>query len=123
MDEMPDVGELEKDFTQEDEDDDMDEEVMPNPKKRMKPVLVKSPPRDQMSQNKEFPSITTSMPPKVEVDLSGIKTGAHVKSKAFGRGTIKSTKESLMLVAFGNQEKTFEYPEAFEHGFLAMDGK
>lgn len=57
----------------------------------------------------------------VKVDTSKIKAGVVVTHKAFGAGRVKGIDGSLIIVAFKGEDKTFQYPGAFEQGFLKLD--
>jgi hypothetical protein len=57
---------------------------------------------------------------KLKVDVSDIKTGSVVKHQAFGDGTVIAIKEGRIIIAFGNAEKMFQFPQAFEYGFLKL---
>ena len=51
--------------------------------------------------------------------LEWVKVSASVIHKAFGQGTIVQIDGNHIGVAFGNEIKTFVYPDAFKNGFLA----
>lgn len=59
--------------------------------------------------------------PKYEVDLSKVKAGAVVKHKAFGRGQVKGIDGTIIVVSFNGADKKFQFPSAFEDGFLTLD--
>ncbi len=65
--------------------------------------------------NIEKPS--TKREPKV--DLSWVKIGCAVHHKTFGEGTVIEINNGKVTVAFGKAEKKFQYPFAFENGFLS----
>jgi len=52
------------------------------------------------------------------IDTSDILPGDHVVHKAFGQGTITEIKNGMLLVSFAGLEKKFQFPGAFQHGFL-----
>ena len=59
--------------------------------------------------------------PKTKVlDLSGVKVGAIVTHKAFGKGTIISLSGEYVTVDFENVQKSFQFPNAFIQGFLSI---
>lgn len=126
FDDMPDVEISESDFS-DDEDDDVVEDISvektkPAQKTRNGPVITKAAPSVQIAQPKPSPSITTPpSPPKAKIDLSGVKVGTHVKHKTFGDGTIVTFERDLILVSFGKEEKKFQFPQAFENGFLQTE--
>ena len=50
-----------------------------------------------------------------------IKIGDTVSHKSFGKGTITRFDGKQLEIKFGNQIKTFIYPDAFNKGFLTQD--
>lgn len=58
--------------------------------------------------------------PKSELDLSGATVGAAVRHKLFGAGEIIAISDKIVAVKFGTKEKNFEFPNAFENGFLRL---
>ncbi len=65
--------------------------------------------------------IKPAAPSKPSIDLSGVKVGAAVKHKSFGDGKITEFKGDIITVLFGTAEKRFQFPQAFENGFLSID--
>ena len=127
FDDMPDVELTGKNVVDDDEDDD-EVEVAPAkkeksaPKTRNGPVVTKSVPSVQVVQSKPSPTVTTPPPPQKEkMDLPGVKVGANVKHKSFGDGIIISIESGMILVSFGKAEKKFQFPQAFENGFLRIE--
>ncbi len=61
-------------------------------------------------------------PEEPAIDLSGVEVGTTVKHKRFGEGVVESfTKDhKLFHVKFEIGEKTFQFPQAFENGFLTI---
>lgn len=57
----------------------------------------------------------------IHVDTSKVKAGVLVKHKAFGMGEVKGIDGSRIVVSFQGKDKTFQFPGAFEQGFLALD--
>jgi hypothetical protein len=57
----------------------------------------------------------------IEVDTSGVRAGTLVKHKAFGVGQVKGTDGSLIVVSFNGVDKKFQFPGAFEQGFLTIE--
>lgn len=47
-----------------------------------------------------------------------VRTGDAVEHKAFGHGVVEAISGGYIHVKFGTQEKSFQYPGAFENGFL-----
>lgn len=48
------------------------------------------------------------------------KKGDTVSHKTFGTGKIKNISGSTLVVTFGHEDKTFQYPMAFTKGFLTL---
>ena len=46
--------------------------------------------------------------------------GVIVKHKAFGLGKVKSIDGGMIVVVFNGMDKKFQFPGAFEQGFLAI---
>ena len=57
----------------------------------------------------------------VHVDASMIHAGTTVSHKAFGMGEVKGIDGGLIVVVFGGVDKKFQFPGAFEQGFLKLD--
>lgn len=49
-----------------------------------------------------------------------IKRGDKVIHKTYGIGQMTKIKGSLIYIKFGNEERSFQYPEGFTKGFLTM---
>ena len=58
--------------------------------------------------------------PKITVDTSKIHAGTIVKHRAFGKGEVKGINGSVMVVTFNGNDKRFQFPGAFEQGFLKI---
>jgi len=56
-----------------------------------------------------------------QMDLSGVKPGVAVKHNAFGDGVVVKMTDGKITVAFGDAEKVFQFPMAFENGFLRVE--
>lgn len=52
-----------------------------------------------------------------ELSLLDVK----VESKAFGKGVVTEHSDNRLVIAFGDQTKRFELPQAFTEGFLKTD--
>lgn len=72
---------------------------------------VKSPASSTVSKKEEKPII----------DTSGVKVGATLIHKTFGKGEVTAITNGLITVAFGQAEKRFQFPQAIENGFLKME--
>lgn len=57
---------------------------------------------------------------KLPVELSKIKAGVIVNHKAFGAGQVKAIDGGLIIVNFKGIDKKFQFPGAFEQGFLQV---
>ena len=57
---------------------------------------------------------------KPTVDTSGVAIGVTVQHKAFGAGKVIELGGGLITVAFEQGQKRFEFPSAFENGFLKV---
>lgn len=57
----------------------------------------------------------------IKVDVSGVHAGTIVRHKAFGAGEVKGIDGSRIVVSFKGKDKTFQFPGAFEQGFLSLD--
>ena len=99
------------DISDEDEDDILLEKVEPVRKARNGSAVNNSMPSAQVLQPNPSPQ-------KPKVDLSGVGVGTLVRHKMFGDGTIISSESGLILVSFEEGEKKFQFPQAFEDGFL-----
>ena len=73
------------------------------------------------------PTVTTTVtakeePKKPELDLSGVVAGATVIHKKFGEGKVLriDKAQKYIKIDFGQGEKTFVFPSAFEMGFLEI---
>lgn len=122
FDDLPDI-EIDRNSTDDDEDD-TDEtpptEAASIPKKQ--PVTVIKQATSQTITAPLVPLVTvkSSPPQKIAIDLSGVRVGATVKHKSFGDGKIIKFERDLIVVSFGTAEKKFQFPQAFENGFLSI---
>jgi len=69
------------------------------------------------------PSTTPTPAPKQEkpkVDVSGVAIGGKVKHGKFGDGRIITLDSNYITIQFGEGEKRFIFPDAFENGFLKL---
>lgn len=67
------------------------------------------------------PSVSTAPPPQKpapQADVSGIAAGSAVVHKAFGAGVVQTIDKGLITVSFDGLEKKFQFPGAFQQGFL-----
>ena len=56
--------------------------------------------------------------PAPQADVSGVAVGSTVAHKAFGTGMVQSIQKGVIAVSFGGLEKKFQFPGAFQQGFL-----
>lgn len=56
----------------------------------------------------------------VHIDVSKFHVGTIISHKAFGLGQIKSIDSGLIVVVFDGVDKKFQFPGAFEQGFLKL---
>ena len=52
------------------------------------------------------------------MDVSDIAPGVNVVHKAFGIGTVVSIQKGMIVISFSGEEKKFQFPGAFQQGFL-----
>lgn len=57
----------------------------------------------------------------IKVDTSKVKAGVVVTHKAFGAGQVKGVDGALIVVSFKGVDKKFQFPSAFEQGFLKLE--
>ena len=57
----------------------------------------------------------------IKVDTSKVHAGTIVTHKAFGTGQVKGIDGGIIVVVFGGVDKKFQFPGAFEQGFLKLD--
>lgn len=68
------------------------------------------------------PSVTPVVKkPTVHIDTSKVHAGTIVSHKAFGPGQVKGIDGGLIVVTFAGVDKKFQFPGAFEQGFLKLD--
>ena len=53
-----------------------------------------------------------------QVDVSSVKPGTSVTHRAFGNGVVKEISSGIITVTFAKGEKRFQFPGAFQQGFL-----
>ena len=64
------------------------------------------------------PTVPQSEKPAQQADVSCIAAGSAVKHKAFGDGIVQNIDKGLITVSFDGLEKRFQFPGAFQQGFL-----
>lgn len=114
---------------EEDEDEIPEPEPKPQPSRRAgrSPVVTTTIRRDivppaRPTYHPAFvpPVPAAPEPPKAvpQVDVSDITAGSAVVHKAFGAGVVQNIDKGLITVSFGGLEKKFQFPGAFQQGFL-----
>jgi len=125
-------------YEDEDEDEEIPEPVKPKEKKAKKEKPVNPRKASPVTTYYATPSkpaasssITTSfgakpaaapvkpVETKPKMDLTWVQVGVIVKHKSFGEGMVLEISNGLITVSFGKAEKKFQYPFAFENGFLS----
>jgi hypothetical protein len=120
--ELPDIPYSVDDY----EEDEVEEvEVAPGPK----PVTSEKP-KPLPKAMPEKPDLITAafgvkspIPPKVEkpkFEVPRVTVGMEVEHDTFGRGKVIEFRDGLITVAFEQGQKRFEFPSAFENGFLKV---
>jgi hypothetical protein len=73
--------------------------------------------------NKMEPMISTEPQSLTNVSqsINEVEIGHFVTHKTFGQGLVKAIVDGRIIVAFGNSEKMFMYPDAFKMGYLSKD--
>ena len=114
---------------EEDEDEIPEPEPKPQPSRRAgrNPVVTTTirrdivPPARPTYHPSSVPPVPAAPePPKAapQVDVSDIAVGSAVVHKAFGAGVVQNIDKGLITVSFGGLEKKFQFPGAFQQGFL-----
>ena len=108
------------------EDDDEDE-IKPVPAARQKEkarASIVAAPKTPIPTPTYRPSYVPPAPAAVKkteipaVDVSGVKAGTMVLHKVFGKGTVSKIDSIYIYVTFDGVEKKFQFPGAFQQGFL-----
>ena len=109
------------------EDDDEDELPMvaePKPKYETKrtPIVQPQKPAAGSTYRPSYvpptPAPIAPAKPKITVDTSGVHAGTIVTHKAFGTGQVKGIDGAIIVVTFSDGDKRFQFPGAFQQGFL-----
>ena len=109
-----------------DEEEEMEEvEVAPSPK-----PITSEKPKPLPKAMPEMPDLVTAafgvkspIPPKVEkpkLEAPRVTVGMLVEHKTFGTGKVIELGAGLITVVFDQGQKRFEFPSAFENGFLKV---
>ena len=113
-------------FADASEDDDEDEiKPVPVPKQKEKArASLAAAPKTPIPTPTYRPSYVPPAPAAVKkveipaVDVSGVKAGSTVLHKAFGKGRVSKIDSIYIYVTFDGVEKKFQFPGAFQQGFL-----
>jgi len=110
------------DIDSDDEDEDVEEIVLsaPKPAKKQNPKAA-SPVRTTVIPPQPTPRPIAPafvQPPKPKVDVSGVNVWTTVNHKTFGKGEVISIGNDKITVTFEIGEKMFQFPQAFDGGFL-----
>ena len=112
------------------DDDEEDLPMVAEPKAKYetkrKPLVEPSKPVSTPTYRPSYvpptPSVTpVAKKPTVHIDTSKIHAGTIVSHKAFGPGQVKGIDGGLIVVTFAGVDKKFQFPGAFEHGFMKLD--
>ena len=111
------------------EDDDEDEiKPVPTPKQKGKVrAPIAAAPKTPIPTPTYRPSYVPPAPAAVKnvempaVDISDVKAGTTVLHKAFGNGTVSQIDSIYIYVKFDGVEKKFQFPGAFQQGFLKKE--
>ena len=114
------------DLDDEDEDVPMVAEPKPEYGTKRTPLVQPTKPTAVPTYRPAYvPPTPTAQPvskkPTVQVDTSKVHAGTIVSHKAFGTGQVKGIDGGLIVVVFGGVDKKFQFPGAFEQGFLKLD--
>lgn len=92
---------------------------------RREPIMQSSSPTTGGTYRPSYvpptPSVPVKKKPLLEVDTSNVHAGTIVTHKAFGTGQVKGVDGSMIIVSFKGVDKKFQFPGAFEQGFLKLD--
>ena len=116
------------DFDDEEDEEELPEVAEPKVKyeTKRKPLVEPSKPVSTPTYRPSYvpptPSVTPVVKkPTVHIDTSKVHAGTIVSHKAFGPGQVKGIDGGLIVVVFGGVDKKFQFPGAFEQGFLKLD--
>ena len=111
-----------------DEEDELPKVAEPKAKyeTKRKPLVEPSKPVSTPTYRPSYVPPTPSVAPVVKkptvhIDTSKAHAGTIVSHKAFGPGQVKGIDGGLIVVVFGGVDKKFQFPGAFEQGFLKLD--
>lgn len=111
-----------------DEDEDMPMVAEPKPEYGTKrtPLVQPTKPTAVPTYRPAYVPPTPSATPVaaktvIKIDTSKVHAGTIVKHKAFGTGEVKGIDGGILVVVFDGVDKKFQFPGAFEQGFLKLD--
>ncbi len=114
----------------EDEDEDEEDLLMAEPKVKYDvkrtPIVHDTKPSTGGTYRPSYVPPTSVPAPSakkatIKVDTSKVRAGTIVTHKAFGAGQVKGIDGGIIVVVFGGMDKRFQFPGAFEQGFLKLD--
>lgn len=116
-------------YTAFDDDDETEEDIKPKkpapqPIPARTPIVPRPAPITTYKPAYVPPSpaaVPASAKPKAVVDTSKVHAGVIVKHKAFRLGQVKGIDGGFIVVVFNGIDKKFQFPGAFEQGFLAIE--
>lgn len=76
--------------------------------------------KTQKQENYKMKNETNSKKVRPADIVSKVSIGMKIKHKAFGEGIVHSIENGIIEVQFGYQIKKFQFPGAFEQGFLSI---
>lgn len=110
------------------DEDETDEQTAAKPQPvaaRKVPIVQSTKPAAPTYRPSYVPPTSEERPvvkkPIIKVDTSKIHAGTIVMHKAFGTGQVRGVDGGLIVVAFNGVDKKFQFPGAFEQGFLKLE--
>ena len=116
------------DYYDTDEEDDLPMVAEPEVKYAVKriPIVQNTQPSTGSTYRPAYVPPTSAPTPfakkaVIKVDTSKVHAGTIVTHRAFGTGQVKGIDGGIIVVVFGGVDKKFQFPGAFEQGFLKLD--
>ena len=105
----------------EDEEESSEEKQPVKTEPKREPIVKTFAPTYRPAYVPPLPVKSPEKKPVINVDTTKIHTGTPVKHKAFGNGKVKSIEGTTIFVDFNGADKKFQFPGAFEQGFLKLE--
>ncbi len=105
----------------EDEEESSEEKQPVKTEPKREPIVKTFAPTYRPAYVPPLPVKSPEKKPVINVDTTKIHTGTPVKHKAFGNGIVKSIEGTTIFVDFNGADKKFQFPGAFEQGFLKLE--